>query len=364
MPSPEERKHEDPAPARSETEELHCPEDVDWIYDVDNLVAAGGSHFARRYGLKESSAKEPHFPFILDQPSAVLWERELRQLAMATGEKHLVLSAFSEREKESMLFHARVAGYREEGLPRIVASFQKIDAASHQSMEDNLQQNWLYLLHEIKNPLSLLQASDQIDAQWGETSAPESEGARLRRFAIRCLEDHLRNGVLLATQENSIIPNRPEPFDLKFFLEDIKAVYAPLLELQNNRLELDLNIEDVRTVRLDRTLLSQLLNNLLLNKLNLLENQRIRIRVESAASSSDGSGPMIHFAIEDEGPPFPEEVLAGETGKIQLDRLYHLEPGSGLGLGICRRVVTILGGDMRLHNDPPLTRIRISLPLS
>lgn len=364
MPSPEERKHEDPAPARSETEELHCPEDVDWIYDVDNLVAAGGDHLARRYGLKESSAKEPHFPFILDQPSAVLWERELRQLAMATGEKHLVLSAFSEREKESMLFHARVAGYREKGLPRIVASFQKIDAASHQSMEDSMQQNWLYLLHEIKNPLSLLQASDQIDAQWTDESTPESDGARLRRFAIRCLEDHLRNGVLLATQENSAIPNRPEPLDLKLFLEDVRNAYAPLLELQRNRLELDLNIEDVRTLRLDRTLLSQLLNNLLINKLNLLEDQTIRLRVVSSASASDGSGPTIHFIIEDEGPAFPEDVLGDEREEIHLDRLYHLEPGSGLGLGICRRVVGILGGEMRLHNDPPLTRIRVSLPLS
>ncbi|NBD38141.1 MAG: hypothetical protein GVY10_06195 [Verrucomicrobia bacterium] len=364
MASPEERKHKEPASAQSETEELHCPEDVDWIFDVDNFVAAGGDPFARRYGLKESSAREPHFPFVLDQPSALLWERELRQLAMATGEKHLVLSAFSEHEKSSMLFHARVAGYREDGLPRIVASFQKIDAASHHSMEDSMQQNWLYLLHEIKNPLSLLRASDEVEGHWGEADAPETNGARLRRFAIRCLEDHLRNGVLLATQENSIIPNRPQPFDLKFFLEDIKTVYAPLLELQNNRLDLETDIDDVRTVRLDRTLLSQLLNNLLLNKLNLLENQNIRVRVESAASASDGSGPMIHFLIEDEGPPFPEEVLAGESEKIQLERLYHLEPGCGLGLAICRRIVTILGGDLRLHNDPPFTRIRISLPLS
>lgn len=351
------------SPARKEEKTLTCPEDVDWIFDADTLQTAGGNQLVRKYGLTEASTEYPHHPFALGPNSVSLWDRQIRRLSMAAGESHILISAFSKIQNCDILFYTRIAGYREQDTPRIVAHFQRIDAASHEASNDTQHNNWLYLLHEIKNPLALLQAAERMEFGQQEEGMSDSDYARLRRYAVRCLEDHLRNGVLLATEQDNPIPNRKEPFDLKRFMEDIKESYQPLLRLQQNQLIMDLDIEAIRQVRMDRALLSQLLNNLLLNKLNLLHHQTVSLRAETAHQSIGRREPSLLLTIEDEGPPFPASLLSGEERSPDMEALFRLQHGAGLGMSICRRIVSVMEGELAFYNDPPKTRIRLSLPV-
>lgn len=361
-PDPHRLQQESSAPS-PHSETLNCPEDVDWIFDADTLQTAGTEHLLHKYGLTEPSSDLPHHPFALGPGSAALWDRHIRRLSMASGEAHILISAFSKTENADLQFYCRVAGYREEGLPRIVANFQKIDAASQEASNDTRHHNWLYLLHEIKNPLSLLQAAERMELGTQQEGMSDSDYARLRRYAVRCLEEHLRNGVFLATDQDSPIPNRREPVDLRLFLEEFRESFQPLLDLQQNELEMNLQIESLRQVRMDRALLSQLLNNLLLNKLNILHHQKVWFNVEALHRHTDRTGPSILFTIEDNGPPFPASVLEGLERSADMEALFRLQHGAGLGLGICRRIVSSMNGTLRFYNDPPKTRIRLSLPV-
>ena len=282
---------------------------------------------------------------------------------MASGESHLVLTAHSRAEAKELVLYSRVAGFREEGMPRIAATFQKIDHSSYQSVADTTRQNWLYLLHEIKNPISILKAADDIEFQKLTGKATAEEASQTRHFAIRCLEDHLRNGVFLATEDSRMIPNNPEPLDLKLFFDDLRTTYAVLLRLQGNTFEVNLNIDAFQVARIDRTLLEQLLNNLLINKLNCLKAQTVTLDCSLGSTRSDGSGTLLVISIEDEGPAFPDYVLQGFEQDSKLDGLLQVQRNSGLGLPICRRIVSVMGGELKFFNDPPKTRIRIWLPL-
>ncbi len=344
----------------AQQEVLVCPEDVDWIFDVDTLRRAGGEALVRAYGLEEAPHDFPHYPFSLSDGSAIIWDQTVRKLSMASGETHLIITAHSRTEAQEIVFYTRIAGYREGGLPRIAATFQKIDQSSYQRVAETTRQNWLYLLHEIKNPISILKAAEDLELQAVEDAR---EPGQTRRFAINCLEDHLRNGVFLATENSRLIPNHPEPLDLKLFFEELQEVFQFLLQIQHNELKVSLDIDRYQVSRIDRTLLAQLLNNLLLNKINCLQNQVISLNCELGSTRHDGSGALLIITIEDQGPAFPDYILQGQDREINLKGLLEVQRHSGLGLPICRRIVSVMGGELKFYNDPPQTRIRIWLPL-
>jgi signal transduction histidine kinase len=357
---PEERPSSSPEPHQ---EILTCPEDVDWIFDVDTLRSAGRDALVRHHGLEDPPRDCPHYPFNLSKGSASIWDRAVRNLSMAAGETHLVVTAYSRTEAQEIVFYARVAGFREEGFARIAATFQKIEQSSYQSVADNTHQNWLYLLHEIKNPISILKTAEDLEFQSATGSTPE-EARQTRHFAMSCLEDHLRNGVFLATEDSRMIPNHPEPVDLKLFFEEVQTTFRTLLKIQGNKLQVNLNIDSHQVAKIDKTLLAQLLNNLLLNKINCLKGTTVNLDCSLGSTRADESGTLLVITIEDDGPAFPDHVMQELEQEPDLKGLLQVHLNSGLGLPICRRIASVMGGEMKLYNDPPLTRIRLWLPLS
>ncbi len=348
--------------AKGPEDELVCPDEYHWLFDVDTLRFARREDLLKQHGLEEPPRDCPHYPFNLSEGSATIWDRTVRNLSMAAGESHIVITAYSRTEAQDLVFYAHLSGFREEGLPRIGATFQKIEQSSYQSVADHTRQNWLYLLHEIKNPISILKTAEDLEFQAAtDTSAAEARETRL--FAINSLEDHLRNGVFLATDDSRMIPNNPEPTDLKLLFEEIKTAFTTLLRIQNNKLQISLNIDSHQVARIDKTLLTQLLNNLLLNKLNNLSNTTVTLQCSLGSSHPDESSTLLVITIEDTGPAFPQEVLAGSEKDADLEGLMQIKMNSGLGLPICRRITSVMGGEMKLYNDPPKTRIRIWLPL-
>ena len=81
----------------------------------------------RVYGLEEAPSDCPHYPFGLSAGSAVIWDQTVRKLSMASGESHLVLTAHSQTEAQEIVFYARVAGYRDKGLPRSGFAYWETD---------------------------------------------------------------------------------------------------------------------------------------------------------------------------------------------------------------------------------------------
>jgi signal transduction histidine kinase len=62
----------------------------------------------------------------------------------------------------------------------------------------------------------------------------------------------------------------------------------------------------------------------------------------------------IEFSVRDTGPGVPDEVIASLFKPFDPQKLggHRAFSSAGLGLAICRRLVTAMGGDLRVKSAP------------
>ncbi len=94
----------------------------------------------------------------------------------------------------------------------------------------------------------------------------------------------------------------------------------------------------------DAAQLRRLVENLVINAIHHgLRGSRIQVDLDS-----NGSGLLLRVA--DEGPGVPEDEIPRLFQRFE--RLSEERPGSGLGLYLCRQIVTAHGGTIGLRNRP------------
>lgn len=113
----------------------------------------------------------------------------------------------------------------------------------------------------------------------------------------------------------------------------------------------DVSIDASVSVRADRRLLRQVLLNLLSNAVKYSPpGETISIRVSDG--DSDGGAAMVRITVCDRGPGIPEEHkerIFSEFYQIDQPRDIGLG-GTGLGLALCRHLVTEQGGRIGVEN--------------
>ena len=139
-------------------------------------------------------------------------------------------------------------------------------------------------------------------------------------------------------------------FNFKQLLSDIKNSLKELAEKNNNEfvLEIDENIPD--TLIGDPTKLSQIFMNLINNALKFTKNGEVKVITKLL--SFDEENAVIHFEIVDTGIGIPQEKLESvfdsfSQGSIEINRKYG---GTGLGLTIVKKLVSLLGGEIKLQS--------------
>jgi len=141
-----------------------------------------------------------------------------------------------------------------------------------------------------------------------------------------------------------------ERFDLSSTLADIVSTVSPLVEKNNNTLELDA-LQDLGTIRADLTKLRQALFNLLSNAAKFTHNGMIAL---IARREHESAGDWIVLSVKDSGIG----IAPGQVNKLFEDftqaddsttRNYG---GTGLGLSISRRFCQMMGGDITVESHP------------
>ena len=139
-------------------------------------------------------------------------------------------------------------------------------------------------------------------------------------------------------------------FSIKQLLGDIHSSLKELANKNNNQfsMEIDENIPD--TLVGDPTKLSQIFINLINNALKFTQNGEVKV-ITKLVKKEDGNA-SLHFEITDTGIGIPEEKLetvfdSFSQGSIEINRKYG---GTGLGLTIVKKLVDLLGGEIKLHS--------------
>lgn len=198
--------------------------------------------------------------------------------------------------------------------------------------------------HEMKNPLTIIRVG-VTNLQDSPDLAPEQARslARVAEQANR-LQELVRDLRMLADLEECDLEQAP--VDLQEVLKEAIALACSAPE-QSGR-EVALNLQQVpwpvATVWGDRDLLVLAFRNLLDNAL------KFTTADDSVEVRAIEDGDMAVVEVADSGPGIPPDELPHIFEELYRGRNARHVPGSGLGLALVQRVVTLHGGKITVRS--------------
>lgn len=159
----------------------------------------------------------------------------------------------------------------------------------------------------------------------------------------------LVNNVLdLSKIEAGKVEVYPESFKVTDLIKEIVATLRPLLENNNNQLNIVFK-DDTELMCSDITKIKQVLINVLSNAIKFTENGDISLTIHSVHENNQD---WVLFEVEDTGIGMSEEQLQKAFEKFtQADAsITSKYGGTGLGLAICKKICELLQGDISIES--------------
>jgi signal transduction histidine kinase len=272
-------------------------------------------------------------------------EAAVSELRMQNAELMAALATVRERERELTALNRELVDTNR-GVNALLAELgQQAD-----ELRERASGNARFLsalTHELRTPLyavrgmteSIMRDNRDLDALLREDIMLID---RAIEEALDLVNDHLDLARLEAGREAVRLSDVPVD-------ELFSALRGIVMRLPRSP-DVALVFEDangVPTLRTDRFKLSQILRNFIANALKFTEHGEVRVSASDVAAAA-----AVRFAVADTGPGldaadqarvFEEFVqLGAERGELR---------SSGLGLPICRRLTTLLGGEVGVSSE-------------
>jgi signal transduction histidine kinase len=202
------------------------------------------------------------------------------------------------------------------------------------------------IAHELRNPLMPMKMLVQAALDRGDDKGLSGRQLEVVEQEIGRLEQAIQSFLDFAKP----VPPEKTTFDLVHSVEQSLELVAGRAEQQAVYVREQLPETPV-LVEADAAQIRQVLLNLLLNALDALPyGGEIVVSVEgpSRVHAPNGGPEWTTIRIADSGVGVPEEIL----GRVFEPFVTTKETGTGLGLPICRRIVTEHGGEIACVNRP------------
>jgi two-component system sensor histidine kinase BaeS len=249
-------------------------------------------------------------------------------------------------------------GHRHE-LGTLAHNFN-IMAATLESNEALRRHFMADLSHELRTPLSVLQA--QLEAMEDGLEPTDANSLALLQDEVATLARLVEDMRQITLSEVGAFGYQREPLDLGALLEsELNKWREPLAHAGMTITLAKSGMLPHLTVEGDTIRLRQLLRNIFNNALRHAEGAtelRIELvihRQQALLTIADNGQGVSDAAL----PMLFERFWRGDTARTRATG------GSGLGLSICRSIVTAHGGDISAeHAQPRGLQVRITLPLA
>ncbi|MDY7001631.1 MAG: ATP-binding protein, partial [Thermodesulfobacteriota bacterium] len=144
-----------------------------------------------------------------------------------------------------------------------------------------------------------------------------------------------------------------EEFDLAGILKTAAENFSPQAAEKGIGLHLDVDPRIPRFLVGDEGRIRQILFNLIGNSMKFTEHGEIRVEVWPLKATADAEDVRLLFSVSDTGIGIPDDMLEHIFKPFtQVDGSYTRKfPGTGLGLGIVKRLVGVMGGCVSIHSE-------------
>jgi len=216
--------------------------------------------------------------------------------------------------------------------------------------------------HEMRTPLNgLLGALELLEDS--PLSPGQERFARIMRASGEALRTHIDEALDGLQAEAGALALRPAPFDLEALLTEMVEGQRAAAEARGNRLRLDLPAAGLGHVLGDRNRLSQVLLNLVSNAIKFTAEGTITLK------AARGDRDWVRLEVADTGIGIPAEALPQVFEDfVRLPMPDGAQPeGTGLGLGIARQLVRLMGGHLTAESRPDagsVFALRLPLPVA
>jgi signal transduction histidine kinase len=220
-----------------------------------------------------------------------------------------------------------------------------------------------FVSHELKRPLAAVHQYLDVLRELGDT---EEARAKRRDWLDRCLQrtEDLKllidDWLTLAVLESGSLFRERVKVDLKDIILHTLETYETLAAESGVSLHAELP-QDTYLVRGDTNCLGVLFDNLIANAVKYNKPEG-RVRVSATVEDSE-----VVVSVEDTGVGIPEkyhEFLFDEFFRVKDDEREKKVSGTGLGLPICKRIVSEMGGTVEVESEVDVgSTFRLHLPV-
>jgi signal transduction histidine kinase len=206
------------------------------------------------------------------------------------------------------------------------------------------------VLHELRNPLSAVLSA--IEVLMDERREDET-----LRSELEIIENEVRRA-LLGLEGLGLGTRQLRSASAESVGAAIRAVCQVLgPRAKRNRIELDVNIDELPPLYLDPGALRAVVYNLVTNAMHACR-QGATVRIVARMDQATGD---FELSVEDTGTGMTPEVLARCTELFFTTK----RSGSGIGLALCRDLVSRGGGEIEILSALGVgTKVRITVPVA
>lgn len=245
-----------------------------------------------------------------------------------------------------------VIGFMRDISAQVAAEQELVQARDRALAGEKAKADFLAVMtHEIRTPLNGVLGNLSL-LEDTRLSRQQERYANNMAISARLLMRHVDTVLDIARFESGQIKPELNETNLGTLLQDIVDGQSGYAEANGNRLDRVWIGPPVEWVLTDTARLQQILLNLVGNAIKFTEGGRISIETERLYRNTADNSVKVEFRIIDTGIGISDEDQSRIFDDFQtIDTSYQRSAGgTGLGLGIVRRLVQTLGGTMGVES--------------
>ena len=204
--------------------------------------------------------------------------------------------------------------------------------------------------HEIRTPLNGILGFSQLMIQPGISLAEKEHYYSLVKASSSRLINTITDYMDISMIASDTLELNLTSFDSKTLMVQLKDEFLPMVNRKHLDFDLILQENDPPLfIHTDQDLLFKALSHLLDNAVKFTEKGKVTLRISATADA-------IEFSVRDTGIGISQEAQARifNTFVQEVSSTTRGHEGSGLGLSICRGIIRLLNGEIRIESKKGL----------